>query len=313
MSGRARRIASKLPAQMTGPATPIAAGAALPWWLRALAALPLPVLYGLCGALAWCLRVLHGSRWRVTLDNLRAVYPDFDARKLTRLAAANYRHFGQVTAELIASAGMSPAELRARVRLDDTRLLRDLLAEGRPVLVLAAHQSHWDFGMYALAAELGYPLDAAYKPLKAAAADNALCALRRRWGVNLVPAKNLLADLLQRRNEVRAIAMLADQAPRTSEHQHHVTFLGHDTAFYLGPEQMARATRYAAVYVSMWRVARGRYAGRVLPLAAPREVLEPGEFTARYARLVEQDILAHPEEWTWGHRRWKGNRRTRPH
>jgi Kdo2-lipid IVA lauroyltransferase/acyltransferase len=99
--------------------------------------------------------------------------------------------------------------------------------------------------------------------------------------------------------------MLADQAPRTSEHQHRVRFLGRDTAFYLGPEQMARATRYGAIYVSLHRVARGSYVAQCLPLAAPAEELAAGEFTARYARLVEADVLAHPEEWTWGHRRWK--------
>ena len=35
------------------------------------------------------------------------------------------------------------------------------------------------------------------------------------------------------------------------------------------------------------------------------ERLESGEFTARYARMVEEDIRASPAEWTWGHRRWK--------
>jgi KDO2-lipid IV(A) lauroyltransferase len=162
--------------------------------------------------------------------------------------------------------------------------------------------------MYAMAQALGVPLDVAYKPLKSRAADRVLLALRRRWGVNLVPAKNLLADLLQRRHVVRGIAMLADQAPRTSEHQHWLPFLGRDTAFYLGPEQMARATRYGAVYVSMRRVRRGHYEAQCLPLAEGGEVLQPGEFTRRYARLVERDIRASPAEWTWGHRRWKQKR-----
>src|SRR5690606_41041317 len=96
--------------------------------------------------------------------------------------------------------------------------------------------------------------------------------------------------------------------PRTSEHQHWLTFLGRDTAFYLGPEQMARATRYAAVYVSMRRLKRGHYEARCHLLAEAHERLAPGEFTARYAALVERDVLAHPEEWTWGHRRWKQQR-----
>jgi KDO2-lipid IV(A) lauroyltransferase len=159
--------------------------------------------------------------------------------------------------------------------------------------------------MYAMATVLGFPLDVAYKPMKSEVADRVLVAMRRRWGVNLVPAKNLLPDLLQRRHEVRAIAMLADQSPRTSEHQHWLRFLGRDTAFYAGPEHMARATRYGAIYVSLRRVRRGHYRAECLPLAETHEALMPGEFTERYARLVEKDILAAPDEWTWGHRRWK--------
>lgn len=276
-----------------------------PWWLRALASLSLPVLYAVCGALATCSRLLSGSRWAITLANLRATFPSMPPPQIKALAKANYRHFADLAAELIAGCRMSRDDLLARVQLRDLHLLREQLGHGRPVLLLAAHQSQWDWGMYAVAAALGYPLDAAYKPLKSRTANAALVSLRRRWGINLVPAKQLLPDILQRRHEVRVIAMLADQAPRTSERQHWLTFLGRDTAFYQGPEQMARATRYAAVYVSMRRVKRGHYEATCIPLAGDREPLAPGEFTERYARLVERDILANPSEWTWGHRRWK--------
>jgi len=278
---------------------------ALPWWLRLLARLPLPLLYALCGLLGWCTRVLWRLRWREVVENLATCFPELRARARHRIAVANYRHFGQMIAELIASIRMTPAQLCARVTIHNLELPRAMLAAGRPLLILAAHQSNWDWGLYALAQVLGYPLDVAYKPLKSTRADHALITQRRRWGVRLVPAKGLLSDLLQRRQEVRGIAMLADQSPRTSEHQHHAVFLGRDTAFYLGPEQIARATRYGAVYVSLRRMRRGHYEAECRPLAADGEKLAPGEFTERYALLVEQDIRASPAEWTWGHRRWK--------
>lgn len=276
--------------------------------MRTLATLPLPMLYALCGALATLSRPLPGSRWPVTLANLATVFPDLPAREVRALAAANYRHFADLAAELLAGSRMTREQMLERVRVLNLELLRERLARGRPVLLLGAHQSNWDWGMYAVAGALGHPFDAAFKPLKSASANAALVALRSRWGVNLVPAKQLLADLLQRRHVVRVIALLADQAPRTSEHQRWLTFLGRDTAFYLGPEQMVRATRYGAVYVSMRRVERGFYEAECLPLVEDHEQLAPGEFTERYARLVERDILAHPAEWTWGHRRWKQRR-----
>jgi len=68
---------------------------------------------------------------------------------------------------------------------------------------------------------------------------------------------------------------------------------------------MARAMRYAAVFVALRRLRRGCYEVEFMPLAAAAEQMAPGEFTSRYARLVEQEIRAAPADWTWGHRRWK--------
>jgi Kdo2-lipid IVA lauroyltransferase/acyltransferase len=277
----------------------------LPLWLRLLARLPLPILYLCCRALAWVARVVLRLRWDEVSRNLAACYPGLAADARRRIAVANYRHFADLIAELIKSAAMTPAQLQARVTIRNIELPRAWLARGRPLILLSAHQSNWDWGLYAMAQSLGYPLDVAYKKLKSASADRALVAHRRRWGVTLVPAKALLTDLLQRRQEVRAIAMLADQSPRTSEHQQWLKFFGRETAFYLGPEQIARATRYGAVYVSMRRVKRGYYEAECRPLAEDGERLDPGEFTARYARMVEEDIRTSPYEWTWGHRRWK--------
>ncbi len=281
----------------------------LPLWLRLLARLPLPLLYVKCRALAWMARVLLRLRWREVTANLAACYPGLAPAARHRIAVANYRHFADLVAELIASARMTPGQLRARVTIHNLELPRAWLARGRPLLVLSAHQSNWDWGLYAMAQSLGHPLDVAYKRLKSATADRALVAHRERWGVHLVPAKGLLADLLQKRQQVRGIAMLADQSPRTSEHQQWLQFFGRETAFYLGPEQIARATRYGAIYVSMRRVRRGYYEAECRALAEDGEQLAPGEFTARYARMVEEDIRASPCEWTWGHRRWKHQRR----
>jgi len=277
----------------------------LPWWLRLFALLPLPVLYAKCTLLAWWCRVVLRLRWREVTDNLAECFPELDAPARRRIAVANYRHFADMIAELVASSRMSREQLADHVSIRNIELPRAMLAAGRPVLVLAAHQSNWDWCMYAFAQALRFPVDVAYKPLHAAGADRALRSHRQRWGVNLVPAKSLLSDLLQKRNAVRAILMLADQSPTTSEQPQWLTFLGRDTAFYAGPEQIARATRYGAVYVSMRRVERGRYEAQCLPLADAAEQLLPGEFTARYARLVELDVRASPSEWTWGHRRWK--------
>jgi KDO2-lipid IV(A) lauroyltransferase len=279
--------------------------ATLPFWLRALSRLPLPVLYGLFGTLAWlCFRVLRIRR-SVVLSNIRSCFPGSGEAQVLRIAQAHYRQLGEMAAEIIRSARLSPQQFLAHVSVRNIELPRGLLLRQRPVLLVAAHQANWEWVLQAMALQLGYPLDVGYKPIRSKSMDRAMNAIRTRFGAHLVPAKDLLADLLQRRHIVRGIAMLADQEPLSSDHQHWTTFLGRDTAFYMGPEQMARATRYAAVFVALRRVRRGCYEVEFMPLADAGEQLAPGEFTSRYARLVEKEILAAPGDWTWGHRRWK--------
>ena len=129
--------------------------------------------------------------------------------------------------------------------------------------------------------------------------------LRTRFGARLVPAPQLLVDILRQRNLPRVIALVADQEPVASESKHWTRFLNRDSAFYLGAEEIARKTGYPALFVRMQRVARGRYLVDFTPLAEAREALAPGEFTDRYARMVEAQIRESPPDWPWSHKRWR--------
>jgi KDO2-lipid IV(A) lauroyltransferase len=287
---------------MNAPASPVTV---LPFWLSALSRMPLSLLYGLFGMLAWIAFRILRVRVPVVLANIRACFPDRSEAEVRRIARSHYRQLGEMAAEIIRSARLSPAQFLEHVTVRNIALPRGLLAQQRPVLLVAAHQSNWEWVLQAMALQLGYPLDVGYKPIRSTSIDRAMNIIRTRFGAHLVPAKDLLADLLQRRHIVRGISMLADQEPLSSDHQHWVTFLGRETAFYMGPEQMARATRYPAVFVALRRLSRGKYEVEFMPLADAGEQLVPGEFTSRYARLVEKEILAAPGDWTWGHRRWK--------
>ena len=182
---------------------------------------------------------------------------------------------------------------------------RALLSQGQSVLLVAAHQCNWEWMLLALSIELGYPVDAAYKPLVNDWAEREMKKVRMRFGSRLVPAKDLLPDILKRRDVVRAVAMVADQEPTTSEHKYWTHFLGRDTAFYMGPEEIARVTRFPVFFIAMRRIALGHYEMEFQPLAAGGAVGPSGALTERYARLVEEQIHAAPPDWPWSHKRWK--------
>jgi Kdo2-lipid IVA lauroyltransferase/acyltransferase len=286
-------------------ATPDPAPARAVWWARLLARVPLRALYGLASFAGWLTFRFFPYRQHVVRENLSKAFPSFDEPQLREVMRRYYLGFAQMLMEIIKSARMPAAELSRRVRIVNLEAPRALLERGQSVLLVAAHQCNWEWMLLALSIELGYPVDAAYKPLVNEWAEREMKKLRTRFGSRLVPAKELLPDILKRREVVRAVAMVADQEPTTSEHKYWTRFLGRDTAFYMGPEEIARVTHFPVFFIAMRRRARGYYEMEFQPLAAPAQSGRSGEFTERYARLVEQQIHAAPPDWPWSHKRWK--------
>jgi Kdo2-lipid IVA lauroyltransferase/acyltransferase len=275
------------------------------WWARLLARLPLVWLYRVTGLLGWLTYRLYPYREHVVRENLGRAFPEFDEARLRAVIRRYYLGFAQMLAEVIKSVSLPAEEIRRRVRIVNLEAPRALLAQGQSVLLVAAHQCNWEWMLLALSLELGYPLDAAYKPLVDNWAEREMMKVRTRFGSRLVPAKELVADIIKRGDVVRAVAMVADQEPTTSEHKYWTRFLGRDTAFYMGPEEIARVTGFPIFFIGMRRTALGRYEIELQPLSAAGESLPSGALTERYVRLVERQIRAAPPDWPWSHKRWK--------
>lgn len=279
-------------------------------WVRAIATLPWSVLYGLGALLAFLAR--HVVRFKVSIarENLRRCFPERSEAEIRRLLNAYYRQLAQVAVEFLKIASMSAEQLRSHITPSNFEQVRAHTDAGRSVILLAAHHCNWEWAFHGTVLQMTVPVDAAYKPLHGARSDRELRKLRVRFGANLIAAKRLVREVVSRRRQVQvhAVALLADQMPTSSQGRHWLTFLGRDTAFYPGPGEIARMTGYAAFFVAMRRVRRGHYALQIQPIAAAEERLDPPEFTARYAALVEAQIRASPSDWTWLHRRWKSAR-----
>ncbi len=290
---------------VTSATSTVAAPQRQAWWARAFAAIPLPLLYGLSSLLAFIAWRVVSYRRHVVLENLRIAFPELDVAGIEALTRQYYRSSGDVLVEVMKSPGLSAGQIRARVRFVNLELIRERLGRGRPVLLIAAHQCNWEWMLQALVLELGYPVDAAYKPLVDPWAEREMQKLRTRFGAHLVPAQQLLAELIRRRQIVRAIAMVADQEPVASEQKHWTRFLNRDSAFFLGGEEIARKLRYATYFMKMRRISRGHYEMEFELMVDDTERLPGGEFTERYVQLVETQIRESPADWPWSHKRWR--------
>lgn len=279
-----------------------------PLWLRLLARLPFGLWYAVSDALTWLAEHVVRYRRKVIDAQLKRCFPELDEAAIARIRVDFYRSFADVLVESIKSSSISADELRRRVEVRGLDVARSHLAAGRSVVIATGHHCNWDWTLLALSLELGYPLDAAYKPLHDAWADRLFLTIRSRFGAQMVPAKQLLLRLLRRRGQPRGIAMVADQDPVSAAVRHFVSFFGHETAFYMGPEAIARALKCPVVFIAVRRTGRGRYVIEIEPLVGHDEKLPEGGVTERYARRVEAMVRERPAEWLWSYRRWKVTR-----
>ncbi len=267
----------------------------LPWW----------ALYAFSSFLYFLAYYVARHRRAVIRDQLARVFPDMPEKDRIAIHKRFLRNFCDVLVETLKSLSMDPSEMIERVRFVDSTAVRRRLQAGQSVMLVTSHLCNWEWLLQGVALQLEFPVDAAYKPLHDAWAERLMLKVRSRFGARLVPAKELLADFLKRRGIVRVVAMNADQAPVSTDKRHWTTFLGQETAFYVGAEQIARATRLPIVYMLMRRIRRGYYEIEARELWDGREIVAPNAITERYARACELDVLAHPADWLWSYRRWK--------
>jgi KDO2-lipid IV(A) lauroyltransferase len=215
------------------------------------------------------------------------------------------KNFCDVFVEIVKSWSMSPLQMAARVKLLNMDVPLRHLQQGQTMMFVTSHLCNWEWLLQGVVVQLGFPVDAAYKPLHDQWAERLMLKVRSRFGARMVPAKELLADFIKRRGVVRAVAVNADQAPVSTDKRYWTVYLGQDTAFYIGAEQIARGMRLPVIYACMRRVRRGYYEVEFKQLWDGKEALEPNQVTERYARACELDVYRAPADWLWSYRRWR--------
>lgn len=265
--------------------------------------LRLRFLYGAMSLAAWLAYRVFGLRRQVIRGNLARSFADLDTARLRAIEQDFARRQGEVAAEVLYAAGIGEPELRERVVFANPGIL-GTTEPPRPLILVGAHHCNFEWGLQRLSLEMPGRFVCLYKPLRNARIDGWMRRLRMRFGARLIPAKSVLQELARSRDAV-AVGLLADQVPRTSPEKHWLEFLGQDTAFYMGPELLARALRTRALLIRMRRLGRGRYELALEPLNEAGEKLGNGEITTRYARALEGWIREDPAGWWWSHRRWK--------
>jgi len=273
--------------------------------LAALASrLPLPLLY----SIAWLWAALNcyvlRTKRAVVLDNLRTAFPEYSDAKINAVCSRYYFVQAEFLAEVLKLLSCSRQWLQQRVRLMNPEIL-DGVEKGKPILFLSSHQSNWEWAAQLLFLKCGHPFYGVYKPLRAARLERLVLAIRSCFGGTPLAHKQFARTLVKHRRQRAFFYVLSDREPDRRQKSMTLRWLGgKQTAFYSGTLQLACAAHCAVFFVATQKVKRGHYAIHLQPIANDGKGHE-AELLAAYADKLASGLKRAPENWYWGHPRWR--------
>ena len=272
--------------------------------------LPLPALRRLADGAAWLIRKLAPSRQKIAIDNMRRVFGDrYTEREYRALAAQVTRGICRTMLELLKSRYLSGDEIRRMVRAEGLEHLHAARAAGRGVILLTAHYGNWEL-MAALGAESGLPISAIARDSAERFTASLINRARESHGIEVLEREDARAMVRALRAN-RILAILPDQHAVGGSII--VDFLGRPAATAVGVATLAARTGAAVVPGFCLRRPDGTFEATVYP---PLPLVNTGNREADVRantilvnQALEKEILAHPEQWLWLHRRWKVDNR----
>ncbi len=266
---------------------------------------PFRVVYMLSDGLAFLLFRVVGYRKKVVLENLQRAFPEKTEAEIVRIARLSYRNLTDVTLESIKSFTMSVEEANRRCPCLNSGVINQFLDKGQAVILTGSHYSNWEYTGLTMPPTFHGATVTAYKPLTNKIIDRFLNACRSRTGMELVSMDDMFRVMRKRVGEAAVYILLSDQSPSSRKSAHWVEFLGLDTASLPGADVMARKFKYPVLYYHVRRLRRGFYDVEFRMLCENPEEAEETGITRAYAKMLEAEIRAQPENWLWSHKRWK--------
>lgn len=258
-------------------------------------------LGALLGRLAWALRI----RRRVVLANLAQALPDeTPARRIDigRKAAAN---IGRTFVEFMRHSGRDRTRVNELVRIDGLDGLRVAMASGEGVLVVTAHLGSW--AMYVAALNpAGIPSALLVGQQTNPHVDRMILGIPGESMRFIRKGSGAPRQILQCFREGRAVIMVADHY--ISSEALWAPFLGRQASTLPLPGALIAKSRRPLFLMCGTRGDDGVHCVSVREIPVPLD-LEGDRLKLEVATLMNRElgreILRHPEQYWWYHKRWK--------
>lgn len=249
---------------------------------------------------------VFGLRRALILQNLDIVFGDQKTKaEKVQIGFESYYHFVLTSIEFLAER---QGKLGDRVSIEGEQYLAEAKKQGQGAYILCIHMGSWE-AMGSALTRLGYPSNVIVKKVGSEKMDRFINDLRRKNGFYSIVRKkkgDAVKGIKQALERNELVGFVMDQA-RPGEPL---------LPFFKKPAKTN--TSFAAIHrripapiipVYITRVRAGEHRLKVLPPLKLSDVEDPivdvKSKSLAFNRVVEDMIMACPEQYFWMHNRWK--------
>jgi Kdo2-lipid IVA lauroyltransferase/acyltransferase len=296
--------------------------------------LPMPVLHVFSDVLKFFLYSVLGYRKSVVVQNLKRCFPQYTSEQVDEVARKFYSHFCDLLMESIKTFTISKSEFLSRFQFRTPDVAQGWFARGENLTGISSHYNSWEWNALALAMELKHTTYGVYKPLANPAWDRLFFESRCRFGIQMIPIKQVrpILDRSTTGATLRPILMglLSDQAPHDYSKAFQVQFFGEPTWVTPGPAVITLQRGFTPVWGWVRKLGRSRYEWGIDPIVLSEAQIQTAAqdqqqveriskahgltaqqsahaiaLTQEFTSRLEAQIKMAPEFWLWSHRRFK--------
>ncbi len=244
------------------------------------------------------------KRRKVALSNISRVYGDsLSETKKKKIARHSFENVALSILELFTIPKILKSA-STRFQIKGTEHLDAAFAKGKGAIWVISHLGSWEYLAF-LPHFKHYSCSVVVKALKNPYVNCELNQFRKMTGLNPIVKDNAAKEVLYEIKKNHLVSILIDQWAGAEGIE--TTFFGNSTSTTSIPARIAKRTGCALIPAYCIRKSLGQYEIEVKPEVLVKGDSEAWEFetTQELNRLLEDEIHKYPEQWMWGHRRWK--------
>lgn len=248
------------------------------------------------------------KRRDIAYKNLKAAFAgEKTSKELRRIARGSVETLGMNMIELLRIPDMDQAYIREHIQIEGEEVFKKIYAEGKGVIFLTAHFGNWEL-LNITSAILNYPLLVLARVQRHPRSDEYLNSLRASKGSRVVYKGILVREILKALKKGEIVGILSDQDG--GKNGAFVNFFNRRSSSPTGAATFAFRTGAAIIPVFATRLENGRHRIEVKKALQTPSADLPDEEKERFvlqqfADVLEKQIRQSPDQWLWGHRRWK--------